>query len=74
MKIHLPVMGMDQDLDIALKEAVREAVEFVQRHASVTPAEAYAVASFNIDFRIGEAVNLVKMVYGVIPKKLFVKE
>jgi acetamidase/formamidase len=67
------VMGMDEDLDLALKEAVREAVEFVAREAHVTAAQAYALASFNIDFRIGEAVNLVKMVYGVIPKKLLQK-
>jgi acetamidase/formamidase len=66
------VMGMDEDLDLALKEAVREAVEFIQREARVTPAEAYALASFNVDFRIGEAVNLIKMVYGVIPKGLLV--
>ena len=65
------VMGMDEDLDIALKESVREAVEFMQTRAHLTPAEAYAVASFAVDFRIGEAVNQVKMVYGVIPKKLF---
>ena len=68
---HYYVMGMDADLDLALKEAVREAVEFLQRKAHLTPAEAYALASLNVDFRIGEAVNLVKMVYGVIPKKLF---
>ncbi len=65
------VMGMDEDLDLALKEAVRESVEFIQRRAGVTAAEAYALSSFNVDFRIAEAVNLVKMVYGVIPKKLF---
>ena len=68
--LHHYVMGMDEDLDLALKEAVREAVEFVQLRAHVTAAEAYALATFNIDFRIGEAVNQVKMVYGVIPKKL----
>jgi len=65
------VMGMDEDLDLALKEAVRESVEFIQRRAGVTAAEAYALSSFSVDFRIAEAVNLVKMVYGVIPKKLF---
>ncbi|MGZ8201820.1 MAG: acetamidase/formamidase family protein [Burkholderiales bacterium] len=65
------VMGMDEDLDVALREAVREAVEFIQRRACITAAEAYALASFNVDFRIGEAVNIVKMVYGAIPKKLF---
>jgi acetamidase/formamidase len=65
------VMGMDEDLDIALREAVREAVAFIERRAGVTSAEAYALSSFNVDFRIGEAVNFVKMVYGAIPKKLF---
>jgi hypothetical protein len=30
-----------------------------------------ALASFSVDFRIGEAVNIVKMIYGVIPKNLF---
>jgi len=65
------VMGMDEDLDLALKEAVRESVEFIRRRAGVTAAEAYALSSFSVDFRIAEAVNLVKMVYGVIPKKLF---
>lgn len=68
---HHYVMGMDEDLDVALKEAVREAVAFIQTYAGVSAAEAYAIASFNVDFRIGEAVNLVKMVYGVIPKKVF---
>jgi acetamidase/formamidase len=67
---HHYVMGMDEDLDIALKEAVREAVEFLQREARVTAAQAYALCSFKVDFRIGEAVNQTKMVYGVIPKGL----
>ena len=67
---HHYVMGMDEDLDIALKEAVREAVEFLQREARVTAAQAYALCSFKVDFRIGEAVNQTKMVYGAIPKGL----
>jgi acetamidase/formamidase len=70
---HDYVMGMDEDLDVALEEAVREAVGFLQRKANLTPAQAYALASFNVDFRIGEAVNSVKMVYGAIPKRLFTK-
>jgi acetamidase/formamidase len=64
-------MGMDTDLDVALKNAVQEAVDFLQRHAGLSAAEAYALCTLSVDFRVGEAVNLVKMVYGVIPKKLF---
>jgi acetamidase/formamidase len=68
---HYYPMGMDADLDVALKNAVQEAVGFLQRHAGLSLAEAYALCSLAVDFRVGEAVNLVKMVYGVIPKRLF---
>jgi acetamidase/formamidase len=61
-------MGMDSDLDVAVKLAVEEAVRFLAREAQLTVAEAYALASLAVDFRIGEAVNSVKMAYGAIPK------
>jgi len=63
-------MGMDTDLDQALQQAIREAVRFLQGRG-LSAAEAYALCSLAVDFRIGEAVNNVQMVYGVIPKKLF---
>jgi acetamidase/formamidase len=34
-------------------------------------ADAYALASVAVDFRVGEAVDAVQMVYGMIPKKIF---
>jgi acetamidase/formamidase len=68
---HYCVMGMDADLDIALKNAVREAVELLKQKAGLSAAEAYALASLSVDFRIAEAVNIIKMVYGMIPKQLF---
>jgi acetamidase/formamidase len=68
---HYYTMGMDPDLGAALKNAVQETVNFLQQQAGLSAAEAYALASLSVDFRIGEAVNIVKMVYGVIPKRLF---
>jgi acetamidase/formamidase len=64
------VMGMDASLDIALQEAVHESVRLLEREARLTTAQAYALTSIHADFRIGEAVNATKMVYGVIAKKL----
>ena len=64
-------MGMDTHLDTALQNAVQETVGFLQQKAGLSAADAYALASLSVDFRVGEAVNHVKMVYGVIPKKLF---
>jgi acetamidase/formamidase len=65
-------MGMDTDLDQALKQAIREAARFLQGRG-LSAAEAYALCSLAVDFRIGEAVNNVQMVYGVIPKRLFLR-
>jgi len=64
-------MGMAPTLDEALKYAIRESVEFLKGRAGLSAAEAYALCSLAVDFRIGEAVNNVLMVYGVIPKRLF---
>jgi len=62
---------MDADLDAALANAVNEAVELLQQKAGLSAAEAYALASLSVDFRIAEAVNIIKLVYGMIPKQLF---
>ena len=68
---HYYSMGMDTDLDVALKAAIKQAVEFLQARARLTATEAYALCSLAVDFRIGEAVNSTQMVYGAIPKRLF---
>lgn len=65
-------MGLAPTLDEALKEAVREMVGFL-RLSGLSDADAYALCSLAVDFRIGEAVNNIQMVYGVLPKRLFRK-
>jgi acetamidase/formamidase len=71
---HYCSMGMDSDLDGALKNAVQETVDFLRDQAGLSAADAYALASLSVDFRIGEAVNNTKMVYGMIPKNVFTKK
>jgi acetamidase/formamidase len=68
---HYYSMGMGLDLDTALQQAIRETVDFLMARAELTAAEAYALCSLAVDFRIGEAVNHMLMAYGVIPKHLF---
>jgi acetamidase/formamidase len=65
-------MGMGTTLDEALKEAIREMVGFL-RTMGLQEADAYALCSLAVDFRIGEAVNNVLMVYGALPKRVFRK-
>ena len=64
-------LGLDLDLNTAMKIAVRESVELLQEKAGLTAAEAYSVASLGVDFRVAEAVDSVQVIYGTIPKKFF---
>jgi acetamidase/formamidase len=68
---HYYIMGMDLDLDEALKQAVQETVKFLQQERGLSAADAYSLASIAVDFRVGEAVDNVLMVYGAIPKSIF---
>jgi acetamidase/formamidase len=66
-------MGMDLDLDVAMREAARETVAFLRERFGLSAPDAYALASIGVDFRVAEAVDSVQVVYGAIPKKLFKK-
>jgi acetamidase/formamidase len=68
---HHYVMGMDENLGRALRNAIHETVAFLRSRSRLSAAEAYGLCSLAVDFRIGEAVNDVLMVYGAIPKKIF---
>jgi acetamidase/formamidase len=64
-------IGMDLDLDVAMREAVQETVKFLQERFGLSAPDAYALASIGVDFRVAEAVDSVQVIYGMIPKKLF---
>jgi acetamidase/formamidase len=65
------VLGMDADLNAALKQAAQETVDFFVREKGMTAADAYALASIAVNYIVGEAVDQVQMVYGQIPKGIF---
>jgi acetamidase/formamidase len=65
------VMGMDVDLNVALREAVQESVRFLGQERNLSPGDAYALASIATHFGIAEAVNHVGVIYGAIPKRIF---
>ena len=68
---HFMVMGIDLDLDRALRKAVQETVDFLVAEKGVTPGDAYALASIATNYSIAEAVNLTQVVVGKIPKRIF---
>jgi acetamidase/formamidase len=64
-------MGMDLDLDVAMKNATQETIRYLMETRGLSAADAYSLASIGIDFRIAEVVDAVQLVYGAIPKRIF---
>jgi acetamidase/formamidase len=63
--------GLSVDLNEATRLALQEAVDFLQKEKGLTAADAYALASLAVDLGIGEAVDIVNLVYAKIPKRIF---
>ncbi len=63
--------GLDVDLNVATRIAMQEAVDFLQAEKGMSAADAYALSSLAVDLGIGEAVDIVNLVYAKIPKNIF---
>jgi acetamidase/formamidase len=63
--------GLDVDLNIATRIALQEAVDYLQEEKGLSAADAYALSSLAVDLGIGEAVDIVNLVYAKIPKNIF---
>ena len=70
---HHILMGIDLDLDRALRKAVEEVVAFLVEDKGLTPDTALSLASVAVDFRVAEAVDLTQVVTGMVPKDLFLQ-
>jgi acetamidase/formamidase len=70
---HDILIGIDVDLDRALRMATREAVSFLVAERGLSTAKAFSLASIAVDFHVAEAVDLTQVVSAKIPKSLFVK-
>ena len=73
---HWIMMGFDEDLNKAMVNAVREAVDFLskQKMVPMDRYEAYNLASIVADCRVTQVVDVRKGVHCMIPKNIFVKK
>jgi acetamidase/formamidase len=71
---HYLSIGIDVDLDRALRKSLLAAVEFLIEEKDLTPSEAYTLASLAVDFTVAEAVNETQVVTASIAKSLFKDE
>jgi len=75
-KTHWIAMGFDEDLNKAMVNAVREAVDFLEQQKMVPMSryEAYSLASMAADCRVTQVVDVRKGVHCMIPKSIFTKK
>jgi len=73
---HWIMMGFDEDLNEAMKIAVRETVSFLatQKLVAMSRDEAYALTSMVGDCRVTQVVDIRKGVHCMIPKSIFAKK
>jgi acetamidase/formamidase len=70
---HWITMGFHQDLDEAVKIALRDAIRFICRTQGLTPDDAYSLSSLAVDLRITQIVDGNKGIHAMIPKAIFKK-
>lgn len=64
-------MGLHENLDEAMRIAVRETIKFLASEHGLAPADAHAFASIAIDFEVTQVVDGVKGIPAMIPKAIF---
>lgn len=67
---HWISIGLNEDLDLAMKQALREMIAFICARTNLSPLDAYQFCSLAADFRVTQTVNGVKGVHGMLRKDL----
>ena len=71
---HYMMMGIDHDLDRAMRLATLEVVKFLVEEKGLTQAKAFSLASIGVDFHAAEVVDGTQLIVGKIPKDVFLKK
>ena len=67
---HFISMGMHEDLDQAMKTALREMIAFICVRSNLSREQAYQFCSLAVDFHVTQTVNGEKGVHGLLKKGL----
>jgi acetamidase/formamidase len=69
---HWIVMGLNPNLEEAMKIAVRETIAVItERFPKLSRQEAYMIASIAVDYHVTQVVDGTKGIHGMIPKAIF---
>ncbi|HZG70534.1 MAG TPA: acetamidase/formamidase family protein, partial [Chondromyces sp.] len=65
-------IGLDEDLDEAMKESVRESIGFLNEKLGMDRATAFAYLSAATDYEVSQVVDRTKGIHALINKKHFI--
>jgi acetamidase/formamidase len=68
---HWITLGLHENLEEAMKLAIRECIKFLAEEQGLTRVDAYALASIAVDFEVTQVVDGVKGIHAMIPKGIF---
>lgn len=66
---HLISMGLNEDLDAAARQAVREMIDMICTRLPIAREEAYALCSVALDLRVTQLVDGNKGIHGMLAKR-----
>jgi hypothetical protein len=69
-KFWIPI-GLDEDLDLAMKMAVRESISFLSKQFGLERRLIYAYLSAAVDYEVSQVVDKTKGIHGLVPKADF---
>jgi acetamidase/formamidase len=67
---HFISMGLNEDMDQAMKQALREMISFICARTNLSREQAYMFCSLAVDFHVTQSVNGEKGVHGLLKKGL----
>jgi acetamidase/formamidase len=68
---HWITLGLHENLEEAMRLAIRECVKFLSEEKGLSRVDAYALASIAVDFEVTQVVDGVKGIHAMIPKGIF---
>jgi acetamidase/formamidase len=67
---HFITMGLNEDMDQAMKQALREMIAFICSRTNLSREQAYMFCSLAVDFHVTQSVNGEKGIHGMLKKGL----
>ncbi|HVS53722.1 MAG TPA: acetamidase/formamidase family protein [Opitutaceae bacterium] len=71
---HYICMGLDVELNVAMRMAIMQTLEFLKEKKGLDFFDALALGSVGVDFEVTQVVDQTKGIHAMIPKSIFVKD